>query len=345
MGGRPTPFVFQAGEAVALEGGDDGPDMLVREIEDGGDAALLPALVIHPYHGPAGAVGVIELMETRERQGELHGEGVPLQEGPHGVMIGVIAELTSHDAHQLAIVDGRIELLGVQEIAGDTLWEGVRLAPRVTGPLIGQTEHPFHQEAARLVPDSAAVEPCLDRALGQRLGVEHDFADDLVVVLDGIGEQELELLEIVRLWRRHATPSTMTRRAFLRCAKCITHPALTVGTRFLPTQFVCHVAGSTWDAQDGRRIISASRPSRSWPGSSGAGSGVSSPNVPSTSTLNSSLLSVPWTVGLRVLVIGSGGMRGQSPAAYAAARTGFSDQTICRPWSGNGCLSLSAIAQ
>jgi len=69
VGCRARAPVFQAGEFVALEGLNDRPDMLGREFEHAGDAALVPPFVVQPHDRPAGLVGILELMERRPRQG------------------------------------------------------------------------------------------------------------------------------------------------------------------------------------------------------------------------------------------------------------------------------------
>ena len=43
--------------------------MLTRQLEAARDARLVPPLVMHPHHGPPGAIRVVELVIARHREG------------------------------------------------------------------------------------------------------------------------------------------------------------------------------------------------------------------------------------------------------------------------------------
>jgi len=192
--GRARALVLQPREPVALKRLHDVHDMLARELEAGGDALVAPALVVHPHDGPAGTVGVLKLMVGRHRQRQLDGERMALEEGLDGVMIGVVAELALHDARELAVADGWVELLGVEQIARDDVGVLV-LALGGRRASVDQAEHAALEEAVGLLGDGGAIQPGLPAALGDGLIRDQGAADDLVPVLQWVGEAQGQLLK------------------------------------------------------------------------------------------------------------------------------------------------------
>jgi len=115
---------------------------------------------------------------------------MPLQEVVDGVVIGRVPELTLEDARDLAIVDRWIQIFDEKNVAGDMLGEGVGLAAGLRRALVDQAEHALLEEAARLVGHRRAIEARFLAAHGDPFTEQHDGADDFIVVLDRIGEQQ-----------------------------------------------------------------------------------------------------------------------------------------------------------
>jgi hypothetical protein len=60
------PLVLQSGEPIVLERLEDMPDMLAGQAQAAGNTGLVLALIAHAHHRPAGAIGILELVEAGE---------------------------------------------------------------------------------------------------------------------------------------------------------------------------------------------------------------------------------------------------------------------------------------
>jgi hypothetical protein len=216
MIGGAAAVILQALQAVALKGGQDMGDMLAREQQTAGDTLLLPALGIQAHHLPAGAIGILKLVEGFPGQGELDGDGMLGEKAGDGMVVGGETKLVGEDAHDFAIVNGGIELFEIENVGGDGLGEGLGFAPGLGSALIDQAEHTALEKPAGLVAHDGAGDPDLLAAVGDRLVAQNDRADGLVVVLNGIDEAELELLKIVGcvhgLWSPETAGISVARR-------------------------------------------------------------------------------------------------------------------------------------
>jgi hypothetical protein len=151
----------------------------------------MPALIIHAHHGSAGTIGILKVVEDSPGQGELHRDRMLLQEVFYGVMIGVVAKFAFDDPHNFAIMDGRVEVFEIQHIASDGLREGVELAAGLGRTLIEQAEHALLEKPARFLTNRGAFDTSLLAARTDMLGEQDDRADNFVVKLQGISEQQL----------------------------------------------------------------------------------------------------------------------------------------------------------
>src|SRR5947209_6413587 len=152
MTGRSCSLILQRGEAILLERLQDVPDVLARELQAGGDALLMPSLVVHTDDGPPRLVCVFKLMEQRDLQWKLDWDGVAIEEALDGEVMGPVPVLALDDAGDLAVVDTGIELLQIEDVAGDD--SGIAMpAPVARGALVDQAEHAMLDEAAGLLTD------------------------------------------------------------------------------------------------------------------------------------------------------------------------------------------------
>ena len=193
-----SPLILQTGKAVLREGSQNMRDVLGRELEATSDASFLPAFVEHPHHGPAGAVGILELVKEGHWQRELHREGMIVQIAFDRVVIGRVAVLALENADDLPIVERRLELLEVEQIGRDDFGEVV-LRGVGRGAPVHQAEHTLFEEATGFLPDGGAIQVICMTTCNYRLVDEHDRANDLVVVLNRIGKAQRQLGEILRL--------------------------------------------------------------------------------------------------------------------------------------------------
>jgi hypothetical protein len=197
-------LIFQPGKPVALKGAQDVSDMLARETQIASNALLMPALVVQTHDRPARPVSVVELIEASHWPGQRNGQDMLLQETLEGDMVGFVPELALYDAHQLAIVERRVELLEVEEVASYVLW--VRIGPLLAGcAAVDEPEHARFEKASRFCGDGGAIQPRLPAAFGDGLVRQEDAADDLIVVLHGVGKAQRQLLEL--LGSRHGWAS------------------------------------------------------------------------------------------------------------------------------------------
>jgi len=156
VGRRAGASVLQPGEAVALEGLQDVPDMLTRQAQEARDTRPTPALVEEAHHRPARPIGVVELVEAGHRQGKLHRDRVPLQEGHDRVVVRFVPVLARDDARDFAVADRRVELAQIEDVARDDL--GILMLPLRRGrPPIDQAEHAVLDETTRLLADGFVI--------------------------------------------------------------------------------------------------------------------------------------------------------------------------------------------
>ena len=113
-----------------------------------------------------------------------------------GMMVGMIAELALHDADNLTSVGGRIEVRKVEDVAGHGVGIDVTGSRGRGRGNIQQAEHPLLDKAAGLAADRGTVETGLCAARADRFSEEHDGANDLVVMLNGVQKAELERVKI-----------------------------------------------------------------------------------------------------------------------------------------------------
>jgi hypothetical protein len=124
-------LILERGEAIPLERLQDVPDMLARQLQTGGDALLMPALVAHPDHRPPALIGILELMEQGDGQRELDWDGGASEEALDPEVMGLVPVLALNEPSDLSIVNAGIELLGVEDVAGHDSW--IAVPPRVGG--------------------------------------------------------------------------------------------------------------------------------------------------------------------------------------------------------------------
>ena len=242
----PRALILQAGKAVALEGGEDLPHVLARELEVAGDALLVPSLVPEADHRPAGPIGVVKLMKSGHGQRQLYREGMPPQKLLECVVVRLAPKLTLHYPRHLAQMDWWVELLEVEEVASyDVGVSGVaRLDRRAP---VDEPEHALFEEAVRLLGDGSAIQPRLPAALSDGLIREEDAADDLVFVLHRVGEAQGQLLEVLRgrhSWGglRHAEGAASGSVARQERHARVYHAGRHLVEGHLPKIGTCHVA-------------------------------------------------------------------------------------------------------
>ncbi len=106
------------------------------------------------------------------------------------------AELAPGNTDQLAGRDGRIELLEIEQMLGDGGGILIGLAAGASRAVIDQAAHTLLDETAGFGAHRDAIQAGLFTARRDRFSEEHDGANNLLVVLDGIKEAELELAEV-----------------------------------------------------------------------------------------------------------------------------------------------------
>jgi hypothetical protein len=94
-------------------------------------------------------------------------------------------------------MDGRIAVFQLQDYAPNRRWIGVRRAPTMWGILIDQAPHAVLDKATRFITDGRPSDIRLAAPVGHPCSEQNNRPNNLVIMLDGIDESKLELVEIV----------------------------------------------------------------------------------------------------------------------------------------------------
>src|SRR5947209_1231505 len=149
---------------------------------------------------------------------------MPFKEGFDRMVIGLVAVLPLDDPGDLAVMDRRIELFQVENRAGDDV--GILVPARVGRcSSISETEHAVLEEALGLLADGVAIDTGDSAPFGDTLVHKHDAADDLVVMLNRVGETQGELLKLLRC--RHSGRPSPPSPCSLAGAGCASLPRRT----------------------------------------------------------------------------------------------------------------------
>src|SRR5690349_12589745 len=126
-----SALIFQSRESILLKGGNDIQDVLARELQAGGNALHMPALIVHAHDGPARPIGVVEFVKDGPGQGKLNGNWIALQEQLHSVMVGFVAIFPFDDANDFTVVARRVELFEIENVGCHWFGKRVRLTTGV----------------------------------------------------------------------------------------------------------------------------------------------------------------------------------------------------------------------